>query len=74
MYKSWNIKVTLPNDELKDLQDNLRAHGILESTWIGAEIEQKLNISIRKRYVNNLLSLIEDNGDREYLEKLTQLG
>lgn len=74
LYKSWNIKVTLPNNELKDLQDKLRAHGILGSAWTGAEMEQKLNISSRKQYVDDLLSLIEDTGDREYLEELTQLG
>lgn len=74
LYKSWNIKVTLPNNKLKDLQDKLLAHGILGSAWTGAEMEQKLNISSRKQYVNDLLSLIEDMGNREYLEELTQLG
>ena len=37
-------------------------------------MEQKLNISSRKQYVNNLLSLIENIGNREYLEELTQLS
>ena len=37
-------------------------------------MEQKLNMSFRKQYINNLLLLIEDTGNRKYLEKLTQLG
>ena len=36
-------------------------------------MEQKLNIFSRNQYVNNLLLLIEDVGDRKYLEELTQL-
>lgn len=50
------------------------AHGILGSAWTSVEIEHKLNISSRKQYVNNLLLLIENTGDKEYLEILTQFG
>ena len=31
LYKSWNIKVTLPNNKLKDFQDKLCTYGILGS-------------------------------------------
>lgn len=74
MYKSWNIKITLPNNELKNLKDKLRAYGILGSAWTGAKIEQKLNISSKKQYVNDLPLEIEYTGNGEYLEELTQLA
>lgn len=74
LYKSTDVKVTLLNDKLKDLQNKLCAYNILESAWIDIKIEQKLNISSRKQYNDNFLSLIKDTSNRKYLEKLTQLS
>lgn len=39
LYKLWNIKVILPNNELKNLQDKLHTYAILEFAETDVEIE-----------------------------------
>lgn len=74
LYKSWNIKVTLLNNELKNLESKLQAHGILGSAWTGTNMEKMLTVSSKKKYVDVLLLLIEDVSNREYIEEFTHLG
>lgn len=44
------------------------------SDWTDADIEEMLSISSKKQYVNVLLLLIENVGNRKYMEELTYFG
>lgn len=68
-YQNWHIKVICNEDILERLREILLAQGPLGKDWVKPS-EKFINVSTKESHVKDLIALMDNNEQREWMNKL----
>lgn len=68
-YTTWNIKVVCNADVLRKLRDVLHSRRVVGKDWV-RPTDKYISISTNKGHVKDLIALMEDDDEKEWMESL----